>query len=87
MLCVYCISTILLSLQTCAVSLCIHIVIFLHFYMYYSTQSLSTSDPVKNTMLQAASMGSLPVVQHLVKQIVNVEDNVSRDKFHLGTVP
>ena len=49
--------------------------------MCFSTQSLSTSDPVTNTMLQAASMGSQPVVQSLVKQLVNVEDKVNRDKF------
>ena len=48
------------------------------FYMCFSTQNLSISDPVKNRMLQAASMGSLPMVQHLVKQFLNVEDKVSR---------
>ena len=49
--------------------------------MSISTQSLSTSNPVKNTMLQAASMGSQPMVQRLVKQLVNVEDKVSRGKL------
>ena len=49
--------------------------------MWFSTQSLSTSDPVTNTMLQAASVGSQPMVQRLVKQIVNVEDKVNRNKF------
>ena len=52
----------------------------------FSTQSLSTSNPVTNIMLQAASMGSQPVVQRLVKQFVNVEDKVSRNKFYLGAV-
>ena len=59
-----------------------HIVILLHyFYMCFPTQSLSTSGPVANAMLQAASVGSLPEVQQLVKLLVNVEDKVSRNKF------
>ena len=43
---------------------------------FYSTQSLSTSNSVTATMLQAASKGSQSVVQHLVKRFVNVEDKV-----------
>ena len=70
------------SSNLCCVTVYSHCYFLALFYMCFSTQSLSTSDPITKAMLQAASMGSLPMVQRLVKQLVNVEDKVSRGKLY-----
>ena len=41
-------------------------------------QSLSTSDPVTVALREAAKQGNQSIVQFLVKQFVNVEDEVGR---------